>query len=420
MFIKILINYEVIIKLGDNMELTLKKIKKFIMVNNREKLSYLKRLSRKIIVSIMKNEVVVKEIEKALKSYKHKEVVIFPATVDYSFMFQRPQQLANAFAKKGYLVLYGTLNGQTDSVTTIQKISENLFLIHEAHFPYLETLLDKNKTIYYCMWPNNIKHLSYLPYKKIIYDYMDELSLLGLPYDELYKSHMEMLGRADVITVSAIKLYEQIPVSYREKTLVINNAVSEEFIKNLNDCNVEKSLFKIKNTYKKVIGYYGAIAKWMDFELVEYLALKLNEYAFVYIGPIFEVQENVNYIKAKYKNVFFISQKDYKDLPGFLKGFDVCTIPFVKNEITEAVSPVKLFEYMASKHPIVTIDLTECQKYKSVITATNKEDFLQQIEKALKLQNNINYLNLLQKEMLENTWEHRVEQIMKYLNEVNL
>jgi len=90
MFIKILINYEVIIKLGDNMELTLKKIKKFIMVNNREKLSYLKRLSRKIIVSIMKNEVVVKEIEKALKSYKHKEVVIFPATVDYSFMFQRP------------------------------------------------------------------------------------------------------------------------------------------------------------------------------------------------------------------------------------------------------------------------------------------------------------------------------------------
>ena len=107
-------------------------------------------------------------------------------------------------------------------------------------------------------------------------------------------------------------------------------------------------------------------------------------------------------------------------MPGFLKGFDVCTIPFVKNEITEAVSPVKLFEYMASKHPIVTIDLTECQKYKSVITATNKEDFLQQIEKALKLQNNINYLNLLQKEMLENTWEHRVEQIMKYLNEVNL
>ena len=395
-------------------------MKKFIMANNRVKLIYLKGFLRKTIISRINSEIVCDEIGKVIKLHKYKDIIVFPATVDYSFMFQRPQQLANAFAKKGYLVFYGTLNGQSDNVKTLQKISQNLYLIYEAHFPYFKTILDKKRTTYYCMWPNNIKHLPYLPYKTLIYDYMDDLSLLNLPYHEIFESHMEMLEKADLITVSANKLYKQIPEMYKYKTLIINNGVSEIFVNLLKSCKIEKQISEIKNGYQKVVGYYGAIAKWMDFELLEFLASRLDKYAFVYIGPIFDVQENVNRIKKNYKNVFFISQKDYRDLPSYLKGFDVCTIPFLKNEITEAVSPVKLFEYMASKHPIVTVDLQECQNYKSVFTANNKEDFLLKIEKALKIQNDIDYLNLIQKETFENTWEYRVEQIIKQLDEVNI
>jgi hypothetical protein len=40
-------------------------------------------------------------------------------------------------------------------------------------------------------------------------------------------------------------------------------------------------------------------------------------------------------------------------------------IPFRINEITEAVSPIKLFEYMALGRPIVTTDMAESRKYRS-------------------------------------------------------
>ncbi len=61
---------------------------------------------------------------------------------------------------------------------------------------------------------------------------------------------------------------------------------------------------------------------------------------------------------------------------------DVMIIPFVLNEITSSTSPVKLFEYMAMKKPIVTTDMLECRKYKSVLIGKNYEDFIKKIRRS--------------------------------------
>ncbi|MBQ5347017.1 MAG: glycosyltransferase, partial [Ruminococcus sp.] len=71
-------------------------------------------------------------------------------------------------------------------------------------------------------------------------------------------------------------------------------------------------------------------------------------------------------------------------LPYYATHFSVCTIPFLVNDITQATSPIKLFEYMALGKPIVTTAMNECKKYKSVMIAEDKKDFLEKIEKAIK------------------------------------
>jgi glycosyltransferase involved in cell wall biosynthesis len=90
-------------------------------------------------------------------------------------------------------------------------------------------------------------------------------------------------------------------------------------------------------------------------------------------------------------------------------------IPFRINEITESASPIKLFEYMALGRPIVTTDMAECRKYKSVLIGKDHEDFIQRIDDALAMKNDKDYGALLKREARENTWESRVELISKLL-----
>ncbi len=41
-------------------------------------------------------------------------------------------------------------------------------------------------------------------------------------------------------------------------------------------------------------------------------------------------------------------------LPAFLKGFDVCLMPFAANAATRHISPTKALEYMAAHKPMVS------------------------------------------------------------------
>ena len=62
-----------------------------------------------------------KALAEMLPYQKGRKVIIFPATVDFAYMTQRPQHLAKAFSDAGYFVIYGTLNHSTDKVKYYEK-----------------------------------------------------------------------------------------------------------------------------------------------------------------------------------------------------------------------------------------------------------------------------------------------------------
>ena len=111
----------------------------------------------------------------------------------------------------------------------------------------------------------------------------------------------------------------------------------------------------------------------------------------------------------KLPNVHYLGIVNYKDLASYAYWMDVLTIPFLLNAITESTNPVKLFEYMALNKPIVTTDMRECRKYKSVMIAKSHDEFIELLDKALKLEKNDPYFELLKKEALENTWEKKAK-----------
>ena len=90
-------------------------------------------------------------------------------------------------------------------------------------------------------------------------------------------------------------------------------------------------------------------------------------------------------------------------------------ILFVLNDIIASTSPVKLIEYMALGKSIITTDMIECRKYKSVLIGKNHEEFIDKLELAMKKENDEDYKKILRKEALENTWTNKVHEIIKFI-----
>jgi GT2 family glycosyltransferase len=348
------------------------------------------------------------------KKLTGQKLVIFPATVDFHFMAQRPQHLARAFAEAGYLVIYGTLNHQIDKVDIIEQVSDNLYLLNEHYFAFISHIFKPEECIYYCLWPNNIKHLRHLPYSYLLYDYMDQLSLLDLPADELERDHLAMLNHADIVTVSSEKLMDQLPKKISSKTLLINNAVSKQFIDAVNThakAPIELETFGDH----PILGYYGAIDEWMDFDLLECLAKEITEARLVLIGPIAEsVTQKVEELLQYHSNVVAFPVRKQLELIPFLQKFDICLIPFIKNPVTDAISPVKLFEYFSAGKPVVTTNLAECVKYTLIHVAYDHRQFVELVRNIL-LENPRNLNVTAQQVALNNTWKHRVQQILSVM-----
>lgn len=85
----------------------------------------------------------------------------------------------------------------------------------------------------------------------------------------------------------------------------------------------------------------------------------------------------------------------------------MATIPFHVNEVTHAVSPLKLFEYMAGGRPVVTPALRECARYPAVLIASDPDDYVAQLRAAVALGDDPQYVSLLRRTARANTWEER-------------
>ena len=121
-----------------------------------------------------------------------------------------------------------------------------------------------------------------------------------------------------------------------------------------------------------VAGYFGAISDWFDPEPIAQLAAMAPQLHIVLIGA---VTTNLTGLKA-YPNIYFLGEKPYRDLPAYLRCFNVCLIPFKNNELTQATNPVKLYEYLAAGKAVVATDLPEIRQFADVVTVVgNPADF---------------------------------------------
>jgi glycosyltransferase involved in cell wall biosynthesis len=114
-------------------------------------------------------------------------------------------------------------------------------------------------------------------------------------------------------------------------------------------------------------------------------------------------------------NMHFLGRKPYADLPGYCKEFDVGLVPFKINELTKAVNPIKLREYLAAGLPVVSTPLPEARLLGNLVeVADTPQDFEAALAKTF--DDGTQEKAIRTAAMATETWPEKVAQICLHLS----
>jgi UDP-galactopyranose mutase len=130
------------------------------------------------------------------------------------------------------------------------------------------------------------------------------------------------------------------------------------------------------------LGFYGVIDERIDLALIDAVAAARPKWQIVLVGPVVKIDPGV---LPRRPNIHYFGQRSYQELPGYLAGWDVCLLPFARNDSTRFISPTKTLEYMAAELPIVSTPITDvAEPYGDIVYLGNTpEEFIAACEAAL-------------------------------------
>ena len=206
---------------------------------------------------------------------------------------------------------------------------------------------------------------------------------------------------------------------------------SEGLLKTKSQCNqncflvkngVDHPLFStaIEKEIKsdKIIGYIGSIDDRIDYELLSKVSKTFASYKLKLIGRVTH-EPAYDFAKA-HKNVDLTGSKQPLELAAELKEVDLGLIPFITNEFTRNIYPLKVNEYLAAGKAVVSTNFAPLGDFSSQITIANDHfEFITGINNEL---NNDSVEKRLARNQFAkaNSWENRAETFSQIINDLLL
>lgn len=126
----------------------------------------------------------------------------------------------------------------------------------------------------------------------------------------------------------------------------------------------------------------------------------------VLIGPMVNIQAAA---LLQRRNVHYLGEKEYSELPAYLAGWNVALLPLVNNEITQYISPIETLEYMAAGKPVVSTAVPDVVRpygrQKLTHIAQTESDFIAALEAALD-EELPSYLEAVDTFLAQTSWDY--------------
>jgi glycosyltransferase involved in cell wall biosynthesis len=228
------------------------------------------------------------------------------------------------------------------------------------------------------------------------------------------------LDRSDKITTVSPSLVEKLK-KYGYDAKLITNGVDTDYFKPKDSKEGKRRLGLDEDCF--VIGYVGALEDWLNFDEVirgisELLHAKNDVYLAIIGGALFTDYEArlKKLVKEKRieNNVKFYGLIEYKNLPKYIAGMDVCLIPFKITPVSDIALPNKFFEYSACGKPILSTPLPDVVKVggENLFIYKDKEEFVGKVKYIManprKYKMDVN----------EYSWKRKAEELESLLQEL--
>lgn len=344
-------------------------------------------------------------------------IALFSST-PYTFLMQRPQQLAQALVRAGCTVAY--INPVRNPLSAfvrrlwhhrwhtpqvIEPGAVDLITLDQVQIPIVRIpILPHNTT------PERIKHslefrlrafferpgahvalletplwMRSLPLERfdlLCYDCIDEWGIISAGQPEEHKADQrETVERAGVIFYTAENLRRELEELAPKAPLIkIPNGVDYDWFQSRTK---QGSVFCKADPSRLVVGYIGAVYDWIDVVLLMNVARLRPSMRFVLVGPL--SRRNKKLLADAPRNLLAVGAVPYSEVPRRVAEFDVGLIPFRKSSVAHTTDPIKLYEYFALGKPVVATPMHELMVYERerlLRCADAPEAFAQAIEEA--------------------------------------
>lgn len=343
-------------------------------------------------------------------------------------LINRPFCLLTGWTERSHLIhKIGKCLSTEEGIKLIYPIG-----VHEqilVLFPWMKTFITKQikklllKHIgcepYACMLfhPYQSYLLDVFPNSKLIYECYDDYTALHSSNVNvrLFDLEKSILTKADIIITTSEELKSD-RLKYRKDIWCLPNGVDYEMYENCK--NIEQQLLneKIK------IGFVGKLNSKIDFKLLIGIATLRPNWLFYMLGPWDENSDQVPKANdsTRQNNIIYTGLIEYEKLPQWVNGFDAVIVPYVCNNKTYGIFPLKCYEYLAAGKPVVSTRFSEYDKDGLVYYCeSNPETFADTIETVIKC-NDTAIINKRRDAAKRHTWLKRAEEMLSIISMGNI
>lgn len=349
--------------------------------------------------------------------------ILYVMNVDWNWIKQRPQFIAERLAKVydisvQYRYRYSRKGLQQRKSGEI-KLNPIYVFPGESKMPFLREINDclfcqlvkyqarkRSPDIIYLTYPTQVKLIPRGFKGTVIYDCMD--NHVAFQKDKKLKNLIQIMEQklCDIsrnILVSSDCLKDMIKNEYHineDKITVVHNAFDGKIIELFSDSKeVDDGIYRM--------AYVGTIDNWFDWKPLEQI-LEFDPNVEIHLyGPLGgEVT-----IPDKSRMIYH-GTVEHDKLYDTLKNIDCLLMPFIVNDIIEAVDPVKLYEYINFHKDIIVCKYKEIERYGKFVNYYSTSDEFVNLVENMKKNNIVKYTNKQRIEFLKiNSWDDRVRQI---------
>jgi UDP-galactopyranose mutase len=290
---------------------------------------------------------------------------------------------------------------------------------HDDHYPTFIEQLDQlcdtyaiNDPVTWLYTPMALPLAAHLNPQCVVYDCMDELSAFLFAPLALITRESALLNWADLVFTGGPSLYEA--KRHRHPNVhCFPSSVDAAHFRQARTCTEAADQRDIPHPR---LGFYGVIDERIDLELIGALATSHPEWQICMVGPVVKIDPAS---LPQGPNLHYFGQRSYRELPSYLAGWDVCMMPFARNEATRFISPTKTLEYMAAEKPIVTTPINDViEPYGNIVyVGDSPASFVAACEQALAADDNERACHLvgMRAVLAATTWDKTVQQMQQLI-----